>query len=124
MKRNALVLCCAFIASLILGEVGLRVLGVTYPVFDAYDRDRAIALKQGKVGWYYVEGEAYAKINSLGYRDVEHTTAKPARVFRIAVLGDSFTEARQVDIAATFWKRLETRLQNRPELGGRRIEVL
>jgi len=106
MKQKALLLCFALIVGLILGEVGLRILGVSYPVFDAYDYYRAIALKPGKEGWYNGEGGAYVKINSLGYRDVEHTKEKPPGVFRIAVLGDSFTEARQVDIAATFWKRL------------------
>ena len=48
--------------------------------------------------------------HSLGYRDVEHTREKPPGVFRIAVLGDSMTEARQVSIADTFCKQLEKRL--------------
>lgn len=124
MKHNVLLLCCALIAGLVFGEVGLRVVGITYPVFDAYDHDRAIALKPGKEGWYDGEGGAYVKINSLGYRDVKHSKEKPPGVFRIAVLGDSFTEARQVDIADTFWNRLERRLQGRPEFAARKIEVL
>jgi hypothetical protein len=124
MKQNALLLCCAVIVGIVLGEAGLRISGVSYPVFDTYDHDRGIALKPGKEGWYDGEGKAYVAINSLGYRDVEHTKVKPAGVFRIAVLGDSFTEARQVDIEETFWKRLEARLDRRREFEGRRIEVL
>jgi hypothetical protein len=122
--QKTLLLCLGIIVALVIAEVGLRVSGITYPVFDAYDHDRAIALKPDKEGWYHGEGKAYLKINSLGYRDIEHRKQKPPGVFRIAVLGDSFTEARQVDIAATFWKRLEAHLQGRPEFSNRRVEVL
>jgi len=116
--------CGGLLAGLILAEVGLRILGITYPVFDAYDATRGIALKPGKQGWYHGEGGAYVKINSLGYRDVEHTREKPPGIFRIAVLGDSFTEARQVSIADTFCKQLEKRLSGRPEFGNLKVEVL
>ena len=122
--RNIPLACGGLLAGLILAEVGLRILGITYPVFDAYDATRGIALKPGKQGWYYGEGGAYVKINSLGYRDVEHTREKPPGVFRIAVLGDSFTEARQVSIADTFCKQLEKRLSGRPEFGNLKVEVL
>jgi hypothetical protein len=122
--RNIPLVCGGLLAGLILAEVGLRILGITYPVFDAYDATRGIALKPGKQGWYRGEGGAYVKINSLGYRDVEHTREKPPGVFRIAVLGDSFTEARQVSIADTFWKQLEKRLSGRPEFGNLKVEVL
>ena len=122
--RNIPLVCGGLLAGLILAEVGLRILGITYPVFDAYDATRGIALKPGKQGWYYGEGGAYVKINSLGYRDVEHTREKPPGVFRIAVLGDSMTEARQVSIADTFCKQLEKRLSGRPEFGNLKVEVL
>jgi hypothetical protein len=119
--RTVVIGCLAVIVGLALGELGLRVAGIRYPVFDAYDHDRATALKSGKEGWYEGEGKAYIKINGLGYRDIERSKAKPPHVFRIAVLGDSFTEARQVDIEHTFWKRLETHLA---EFRGRRVEIL
>jgi lysophospholipase L1-like esterase len=121
---NIPLVCGELLAGLILAEVGLRILGITYPVFDAYDATRGVALKPGKQGWYYGEGGAYVKINSLGYRDVEHTREKPPGVFRIAVLGDSMTEARQVSIADTFCKQLEKRLSGRPEFGNLKVEVL
>jgi hypothetical protein len=83
-----------------------------------------VILKPGKTGRYDKEGGAFLSINSLGYRDVEHTREKPAGVFRIAVLGDSFAEARQVELEDTFWKVLEARLNESGELGGTRFEVL
>ena len=62
--RNIPLVCGGLLAGLILAEVGLRILGITYPVFDAYDATRGIALKPGKQGWYYGEGGAYVKINA------------------------------------------------------------
>lgn len=51
--------------------------------------------------------------NSLGFRDGEHTFAKPANTFRIVFLGDSFTEALQVPLEETFPKIIEKELNKR-----------
>jgi lysophospholipase L1-like esterase len=51
--------------------------------------------------------------NSLGYHDTEHATAKPERVFRIVILGDSFTEAIQVPLEKGYPRLLESDLQTR-----------
>lgn len=55
--------------------------------------------------------------NSLGFRDLEHSlggsaaTLVPARrIRRIVVIGDSFSEAAQVELPLTFWSRLKVRL--------------
>lgn len=108
----------------LLVEIGLRLAGISFPIFDAYDHDRALKLMPGKEGIYAKEGRSHLKINGLGYRDVEHERAKPDGVFRIAVLGDSFTEARQVEIEETYWKRLETILNDDLELDPAEFEVL
>ena len=47
------------------------------------------------------------RINSHGWRDVEHAYRKPGDSFRIVVLGDSFMEAFQVKVADSFPRRLE-----------------
>ena len=115
-------------SSIIIGigfiEASLRLTSISFPVFHDYDHRRAVRLRPGANGWYRKEGNAYITINSLGYRDIEHEVEKPGDVFRIAVLGDSFVEARQVSIEDTFWKRLERQLQNCPGLPSRKIEVL
>lgn len=49
-------------------------------------------------------------INSHGLRDVERPWEKPEGVFRILALGDSFTEAFQVNVDETFSKRLQSLL--------------
>lgn len=47
------------------------------------------------------------RINSHGFRDVEHTFTKPPDTFRILVLGDSFVEAYQTPLERTFPRLLE-----------------
>ena len=49
--------------------------------------------------------------NSLGYRDVEHVPAKPAGVYRIAVIGDSVAMGQGVQPQEAFAKVLERRLK-------------
>ena len=59
------------------------------------------------------ENRARARTNALGMRDRERMLAKPARTVRVAVLGDSVTEALQVGDDETF-----TRLAERAMNGG------
>ena len=51
--------------------------------------------------------------NSRGLRDREFAVPKPVGVFRIAVLGDSFTEGSGLTDAEAMPKRLEARLRQR-----------
>ena len=60
--------------------------------------------------------------NSRGLRDDEYDFAKPTDVFRIAVVGDSFTMPSGVALEEAFHTRLEHRL-NRESTAGR-YEVL
>jgi lysophospholipase L1-like esterase len=52
----------------------------------------------------------YYKINSKGLRDYEYPYQKPNNTFRIAVLGDSFTEGSGVNFQETYAKILERKL--------------
>lgn len=54
-----------------------------------------------------MEGYSDDHFNSTGMRDVEHAIAKPAGVYRIALLGDSATEGLQVPLEATYARQLE-----------------
>ncbi len=94
MKKLALVAGgCGF--AFLLGEIGLRVLGISYPYFYIPDPITGYAHKPGAEGLWHKEGNAYIRINSAGLRDREHDLKKHAGTFRIAVLGDSYTEAMQ-----------------------------
>ena len=101
------VLCLSGVISFVLVEASLRVLGISYPVFHTHDPIRGKALLPGKEGWYRSEGQAFIRINSAGFRDREHAIAKKKLTYRIAILGDSYMEARQVALEHTFGRRLE-----------------
>jgi len=53
------------------------------------------------------EGFSEGYFNSHGFRDYERTYEKPAGVFRILVLGDSYIEALQVQLEDSFTALLE-----------------
>lgn len=122
--KNILIILSATIVGLIFCEVILHVAGISYPVFNTYDELRGVALKPNKSGLYRHEGEGYLRINSLGYRDVEHAIEKSPKTFRIAVLGDSYAEARQVALEDTFWSYLQQHLNTCPALTDKHVEVL
>jgi lysophospholipase L1-like esterase len=60
-----------------------------------------------KAGLYDVDVE----VNSVGFRDQEHTLGKPSGTCRIAILGDSFMEALQVPFESSTTHRLQKELQ-------------
>ncbi len=123
-KRNALLIAAGLALALGLCEGGLRLAQISYPYFHAPDPYRGYALSPGVEGWYTNENRAYIRVNSLGMRDREHSVQKPTENFRVAVLGDSFTEAFQVDREKTFWSVLESELADCPTLSNKTPEVL
>ncbi|HLL73736.1 MAG TPA: SGNH/GDSL hydrolase family protein [Pyrinomonadaceae bacterium] len=119
-----LLVCLSIIFALLAAEIGLRLVGYSYPYFYAFEEQTGWMHRAGVSGWFRKEGEAYITINSAGMRDLERARAKPPHVYRVAVLGDSFAEALQVPLEQTFWHLLEDRLASCRELGGGRVEVL
>jgi hypothetical protein len=69
------------------------------------------------------ENTVWVTINGDGLRDREHTIAKPAGVFRVAVLGDSYMEALNLPFDKTFVPRLEAAL-TACAADGTRVEVI
>jgi hypothetical protein len=127
MKRlavNVALVVGAVLVSLALGEVALRAFRFSYPSFWLPDELIGARLRPGIEGWSRGEGEAYVMINSRGLRDREHAMPKPPGVYRIAVLGDSYAEALQVELEETFWWLLAERLQACAFRPGKRIEAV
>ena len=122
--RAAAVLAMAGLTAGVMAEILLLIAGIEHPVFDRPDPVFGSALIEGAEGWQQREGRAYIRVNSRGFRDRERSAAKPPGTLRIAVLGDSFTEARQVAFEATFCSVIERELQRRRWAGGRAMEVL
>jgi len=110
--------------ALVIGELSLRLIDFSYPVFYTYDDIVGSALRPGAQGWHRTEGEAFIRISNNGLRDREHSKTKPSNTFRIAVLGDSMAEAVQVPMKATFWSILERRVKECSKFGARDVEVL
>ena len=108
----------------LIAEIVLRVIGYSYPIFYTIDYYRGYVPRPGIEGWFWVENKTYIRINSAGLRDREHSKTKPANTVRIAVLGDSFAEARQVAMEQTFWTVMEQSLQQCRAFAGKKVEVL
>jgi hypothetical protein len=100
------------VVSAVVLEVALRVIGFSYSNYGVPDPVRGWAFRPNVEA--VVKGEnpkgIPIRINSQGFRDREHTPAKPPGTFRVAVLGDSYGEASQVQESATFWAVMERKL--------------
>lgn len=114
----------SLIVALLLAEITLRLLGISYPSFYMLDPDRGTRLRPGAMGWWLKEGKSYVRINSDGLRDREHSLSKPANTLRIAVLGDSYAEAFQLEPEQAFWAVMAKRLEHCAALSGKQAEVI
>lgn len=124
LKKKLLLVLIGLVFGLGMSEIFLRVIGYSFPLFYTADYYRGYALQPNIEGRYQREGGSYVRINSDGLRDREHAKAKPADTVRIAVLGDSFTEAMHVPMEQTFWWLLEQRLKECHAFPGKTVEVI
>ena len=124
MLARLLVLALASGVAVTCVEVGLRVAGIGYPRLFERDPVLGVRMRPGVSGRWTSEGDAFVKANSLGFRDHEHAMDKPPGVIRIAVLGDSYVEALQVDVDEAFPAVVERSLSSCDTPAGDRVEVL
>jgi hypothetical protein len=123
--RRVLTLLVSLTIAIALGECAVRLTGKHFEAsLHTPDPDLGWDFRAGARGWTVGEGQEYIVINSDGNRDREHTIDKPPGTLRIAVIGDSFPAAYSVAIEAAFWGVLESKLNECPALGGRKVEVL
>ena len=123
-KKKLLLIAVGLLFGLIIMEIALRIVGYTYPIWYMPDPHVGYALRPGVQGWYTREGRSYVRVNSAGLRDREHRKQKPPNTIRIAVLGDSFSEAMHVPQEDTFWWLMERKLKDCPALAGKEVEVI
>ena len=100
----------SFLVAFVAIEICLRAFGVSFPSFYKVDQIRGYQLRANTQGLWKREGNGNVSINSSGFRGPEFTKTKPKSTFRIAVLGDSFTESLQVNHDQTWIKLLENQL--------------
>ncbi len=124
-KKELMLAILVMLALPILGEVALRMARVQ---FDAQlygpDRELGWVLRPRAGGIVSVETRQFVQINSHGFHDQERSYEKPANTVRIAVLGNSWTEALQVPQEENYCAVLERKLAERACFAGRRVEVL
>ena len=104
-------------------ELVLGIAGVAYPEIHRLDKDlgwspRPLTRTSAGAGTH-----APIEINSAGFRDQERALEKPPGVFRIAVLGDSFVEGREVRFDELFWRVAEHELKA-CQFDGKRVETV
>jgi len=123
MKKNILTLILSFFISILIIEISLRFFKIEYPIFQTHDFYRGFSLRPGASGWWLKEGSAYVEINNQGLRDQNYKKYKSENIFRIALLGDSFAEARSIPLKKTFWHLMEDNLNSCANIH-KKIEVI
>lgn len=124
-KKEITLIAVSTLVGVALCEALLRLMGISYPSRIAPDAYTGFAHRPNVEGWWRNEGTAaYVKINSAGFRDKEWQQEKPADVFRIAVLGDSFVQAFDVSAEKTFCSLIENSLSACPAFDSKKVEVL
>ena len=111
-------------AALVLGEAALRGIGYAAPIWYHPDPVLGWTLRPGLTAWFRKEGRALVSVNAAGRRDQHVPIGKPAGVYRIAVLGYSYSEAFQVEREQAYWALLPGRLQACGFEPGKRFQVL
>ncbi len=118
---NLLLAGAALLVTLLVCELVLRVMGVSYPVFVWTDPVRGIAHIPGAKSVKEYNGHPWIEINSDGMRGPEVAVAHPPGTYRIALLGDSFIQGFEVPFELTAGEVLAHRLS---VLRGTPVEVL
>jgi hypothetical protein len=124
VRRTALG-AAALLGALLLLELALRAAGYSAPELYQLDPQLGWSLRANKHGSRTYAGDrGYAIINAAGFRDRDRTLDKPDPVYRIAVLGDEYSEAAPVALRDTWWWQLEPKLQYCGFRPGKLVEVL
>jgi hypothetical protein len=111
MMRRALLSVASLLVACVLLEVLLRTTHLFHARLSWTEPDRVIGWRfaPGREYWFFGENDRAitGRINAMGWRDRERSVKKPPRTYRIAVVGDSYVEAFQVESGRTFLARAE-----------------
>src|SRR3989442_1732021 len=102
----------AFTLMCFLLELLFAAAGMGEQEFLRVDPITGVAPIEGKHVTWRAEGYSATAFNSHGMQDVERPIGKPVNTFRIAVLGNSYVEALQVDRRENFCQLLEQALNH------------
>jgi hypothetical protein len=121
LTANVVLAGTALTAALVMGELLVRLLGISYPVYFWTDPVRGVGHIPGMKSVTQSNGRPWIEINADGWRGPPSALERPAGTFRIALLGDSYIEAFEVPFEKTVGELLEGRLS---ALRGAPVEVL
>lgn len=113
----------ACLIAFVVAEVALRGMGFAYPVQTQSDFHLGYALVPDATWEHTSEGYSTVETNSFGFCDRPWVIEKPAGVKRIAVIGDSFVAALEVDQEKRFTNLIEAGLNSGAD-GQTKIEVM
>lgn len=123
-RTQLFVLTASAIGWWMIVEGTLRISNVHYDsTFFIPDDKLGWSLRPDAAGWQVTEGRQFIVLNNAGFRDLPRSIQKPSGTYRIAVLGNSWTEAMQVPLDRTFCSLLERSLHFRCS-SSKNVEVL
>jgi hypothetical protein len=110
MWKNLLLLVSSLLTVFSLAEAGIRILGfrgeMSWSVHDIVRVNDAILNYRLKPNSTSFSGDVVYRLNSRGFRDVEHRYQKNSKVYRIMVLGDSVAFGYKVPFEEIFPRNL------------------
>ncbi len=102
----------ATLASWLLAELTLGALGVGDPILRDVDPILGWAPIPGAEGEWTREGRGHVRITEHGFRGIEVPPGPaPEGTLRVAIVGDSYTEAKQVELEERFGVHVEAALE-------------
>ncbi|MDO8495065.1 MAG: GDSL-type esterase/lipase family protein [bacterium] len=118
---NLLTFAGVFVVLIGFFEIGLRLVGRTSDNFLKQDAVLGWTHVPNKKGWSVTrEYRVPVQLNNFGLVGPDTSLEKPAETFRVAFVGDSFTEAFQVETEAAFPRVIEKRVNDL----GKKVETL
>lgn len=113
----SIMLAVSGVIALILAEIALRLFPIPGIIFHNFYYDPVTGGKYYPNSTVTFRGDdgvlIRRSVNSWGYVDVEHAVAKAPGTLRIGFFGDSYVEAMQVPLEATFFRLIEDDLDLR-----------
>lgn len=124
-KRELILAAFVLLAIPLIAEVCLRVAHIHFePELYMPNQARGWTLRPGAEGVVPVETPQFVHISQQGFHDLERSYEKPEKTVRIALLGNSWTEALQVPIEKSYGAVLARELTARGCFSGENVEVL
>jgi hypothetical protein len=114
LSINVIITVGAICVCLLLFEIGIRIFQLTPDTFLQADSRTGVWHIPNKEGIYFRKDvpKIPVHINSQGLRDYEYPYQKGENTYRIALLGDSFTQAIQIPLEDTYQQILENMLNS------------